>query len=188
MPNLDNTISSLKNYFTQHKGIQRPNRYSISFINTPNSSFKDPEYVVDEFLLNQRAIDHVADDLSGYGVGRLIPRSQSFAHGFAVTFPVTGDNRTLLFFNDWFNAIYSGGYSVGSYNTPFKLAYYDDIVKNCKVILNLLDLNGNVVSRYTFNEVFPVETTPIRVSSVAPDPYLRYTVVFNYRDYKNERL
>ena len=104
----------------------------------------DPEYVVDEFLLNQRSIDHVADDLSGYGVGRLIPRSQSFSNGFAVTFPITGDNRTLLFFNDWFNSIYSGGYSVGSYNTPFKLVYYDDIVKNCKVILNLLDLNGAI--------------------------------------------
>ena len=90
--------------------------------------------------------------------------------------------------NDWFNLIYSGGYSVGTFNTPFRLGYYDTVVKNCQVVLNLLDLNGNTVSRFTFNEVMPVETLPIKPNSSAPDPYMRYSVVFNYRDFKHESV
>jgi hypothetical protein len=185
---LNNTINSLKDYFSQHKGVQRPNRYSMSFVNAPNSSFKDTEYVVDEFQLNKRAIDTVSDNLNGYGIGRLIPRRQRFEQGFGVTFPVTGDNKIMLFMNDWFNLIYSGGYSVGTFNTPFRLGYYDTVVKNCQVVLNLLDLNGNTVSRFTFNEVMPVETLPIKPNSIAPDPYMRYSVVFNYRDFKHESV
>jgi hypothetical protein len=50
-----------------------------------------------------------------------------------------------------------------------------------------LDLNGNVASKITFYEVMPVETLPIKSSSVTPDPYMRYTVVFNYRDFRHEK-
>lgn len=189
---LNNAITSIKDYFTQYNGIQRPSRFSLSITNAPSSNYAQPEYLVDEFLLNQRAIDHVADNLNGYGVGRLVPRRQRFANGFAVTFPVTGDNKIMLFFNDWFNKIYSGGYSVGSYSTPFKLEYYDTIVKNCQIKLNLLDLNGVPVSSFIFNEVFPTETLPIKTSSMAPEsgpsPHMKYSVVFNYRDFKHIKV
>jgi hypothetical protein len=186
---LDNSIISLKNYFKRHKGIQRPNRYSISFRNLPAGvRYQDSDYIVDEFLLNQRAIDHVADNLSGYGLGRLLPRRQRFANGFAASFPVGGDNNIMLMFNDWFNAIYSGGYSGGGYAAPFRSSYYDDVVKNCSVILKVLDLNGNTASTFTFYEVFPTETYPIKLNSISGgDPYMKYNVIFNYRDYSHEK-
>lgn len=185
---LNNSITSLKTYFTRHKGIQRPNRYSVSFTNIPNQvRYQDSEYLADEFLLNQRAIDHVADNLAGYGLGRLIPRRQRFADGFALSFPVGGDNNIMLMFNDWFNSIYSGGYSSSNYAAPFRSSYYDSTVRPCKAIVKILDLNGNVASKFTFNEVFPTETYPISLKSSAGEPYLRYSVIFNFRDYAHEK-
>jgi hypothetical protein len=186
---LDNTINSLKNYFNLHQGIQRANRFSISFFGLPEqvNRYQDVEYVADEFLLNQRAIDHVADNLTGYGVGRLIPRRQRFSNGMALSFPVAGDNRILLFLNDWMNSIYSGGYAIGPSTTKFTLEYYDNIVSPVKMSVNLLDLNGTVKTRFIFSEIFPTEILPIKLSSLDRDKYMSVNAVFNYREFRYER-
>jgi hypothetical protein len=187
---LDNTINSLKNYFNARNGVQRLNRFSIFFLNVPQAAarYLDTEYIAEDFLLNVRAIDHASDNLPGYGAGRLIPRRQRFQEGFTVNFPVTGDNKIMLFFNDWFNSLYSGGSNVGNITTPYNVRYYDEVVKPCKLILNVLNLNGVPVSKFTFNEVFPTETLPITFSSKTQNEYLRYPVTFNFKDYKHERV
>lgn len=187
---LDNTINSLKNYFNLHQGVQRVNRFSMNFFEVPEGArrYQDPEYIADEFLLQQRAIDHVADNLSGYGVGRLVPRRQRFANGFVMSFPVTGDNKIMLFFNDWLNSIYSGGYSVGSTTTPFVLQYYDSVVLPTRGIVNLLDMNGVPKTRFTFTEIFPTEVLPIKLSSLERDKYMSVAITFNYRDFRYERV
>lgn len=183
---LNNTIQSIKDYFTGKDGLQRSNRFSVSFSNIPQtiSRYQDREYLADEFLLQQRVIDQLADNLTGYGIGRLLPRRQRFANGFNLSFPVAGDNKIVLFFNDWFNLLYSGGYSSGgNYPAPFSLGYYDDVVQPVTVDINLLDMNGNPKTRFTFNEVMPVELLPIKMAQNVQNEYLRIALTFNYRDF-----
>lgn len=188
---LNNTIKSIKDYFSSRDGVQRSNRFSVSFTNTADAinTFKDTEYIADEFILNKRAIDMVSDNLVGYGLGRAVPRRQRFADGFVLGFPVTGDNKIMLFFNDWFNKIYGGGYATGGgYPSSFNLSFYDDIVRPCDVTVNLLDMNGTPQTRFLFTEVTPAETLPIKMTSAVQNEYLRFLVVFNYRDFKYDRV
>jgi hypothetical protein len=127
----------------------------------------------------------VQDSLSGYGNGRLVPRSQhilaSGSNGIVATFAVTNDNYILDFFNRWFNYFYSSFQNNPS--RPFILPYYGDAVAPVTIKLSLLDPNGNKNSETTFYEVFPVETQPLFMSMMKADTYMRYVVTFGFRDF-----
>jgi len=187
---LNNTIQSLKSYFNTRDGIQRPNRYSIEFKLTgpglaPVRAFSESEYLADEVLIGETAIDHVSDNLPGYGIGRLVPRRLRYANGVTIIFPVAGDNKVIKFINAWFKALY-GSTDANSSITSFYSNYYENTVRYANLKIYLLDLNGNKSSTFWFKEVFPTQTLPIRLTSTNADPYLRYGVTFNYRDYSHD--
>lgn len=175
-----NSIISIRNYFDNKKGLQRTNRFAVSFSKTP-VSLPYTDILADDFILNPRVIEHTADNLTGYGIGRLVPRKQTFINGFNLVFPVPGDNKIITFFNSWFNKLYTNKTIGGVGN--FALDYYDNTVKNCQCTVQLLDLNGNQASKYIFYEVFPTEILPITLSSQPQNQYLKLGVTFNFREY-----
>lgn len=176
----NNSITSIRNYFNGKKGLQRSNRFNVVFKNTP-VALPYSDILAEEFVLQPRAIEHTADNLTGYGIGRLIPRKQTFYNGFNLVFPVPGDNKIIKFFDSWFNKLYRNTTIGGVGN--FKLDYYDDTVKNCQCEVELLDLNGARASRYTFYEVYPTEILPITMSSQPQNQYLKLAITFNFREY-----
>lgn len=180
-----NTIIGIKDFFDRHKGLQRNNRYQVSFLNLPSAL---PAVAADDFqtlgvAMGARAIEGIADNLMGYGPGRVVPRSQKFVGGVLLNFAVTNDNFIMDFFNSWFNLIYSGGRIKGNYSAPFQLNYYDDIVYNTQMQIKLLDPNGNTNKIFTFYEVFPIENIPLELSMVRTNEYLIYQVLMNYREF-----
>lgn len=181
----NNSIISIKDYFDRHKGLQRTNRFSLSFTNLPSGLLPLTNQDVNPLAvtIGARAIDTVADGLAGYGLGRIIPRSQKFPQGVLITFAVTNDNFIPLFFDSWFNRIYSGGRQRGGLGTAFELAFYDDIVANTSMKVSLLDPNGNPNTTYTFFEIFPLETLTTELNMLEPNKYLTYTVLMQFRDY-----
>ena len=185
MANPKNSILELKDFIARHNGLQRNNRYSVSFVGLP--AYLNPplpqDFKVGAIAGGSRAIDGVSDNLMGYGSGRIVPRSQKFVGGVLLTFPVTNDNFILDFFNKWFNAIYSGGRIRGSNNKPFMLEYYDTLIFPVKMKLNFLDPNGEINRVCTFHEVFPVECLPYEFSMANQNDYLKFQVLMNYRDY-----
>ena len=104
-----NSITNIKDYFSSHGGIQRNNRYQVYFENLPREiglgTAKDIQAL--NVTIGARALDAVADNLTGYGPGRAVPRSQKFIGGVFLAFPVTNDNHILKIFKKWFNNIYS---------------------------------------------------------------------------------
>jgi hypothetical protein len=183
--NLNNSIIGIKDFFSRHRGLQRNNRFSMSFLNLPR---KIPQ--IENFDLNPlsvtisgRAIDGVADNLAGYGLGRTVPRSQKFPEGVMLNFAITNDHQITYFFNEWFNAIYAGGRQKGDYTKPFQLSYYDDIIYNTQMNINYLDPNGNINATYEFYEVYPVECLPQEVSMLKNDLYSVYSVLMMFRDF-----
>jgi len=180
----DNSIISIKDYFNRHNGLQRTNRFSLSFNGLPSKiSLKSEDLYPLAVTIGARAIDGIADNLAGYGLGRTVPRSQKFPQGVLVTFHVTNDNFLTQLFDTWFNLIYSGGRQAGSLSAPFSLAFYDDIVAKCQMTVNLLDLNGNTNKSFIFNEVFPIETMPLNFNMLKQNEYLTYQVLFMFRDF-----
>ena len=180
-----NSIVNVKDFFDRHNGLQRNNRYSISFSGLPPAlpQLADEEFKAESVAMSARAIDAITDNLAGFGSGRAIPRSQRFVPGVLVNFPVTGDNFIIDFFNNWFNLIYSGGRVKGNLLQPFVLSYYNDIVYNCTMKVKLLDLNGNVIKFFTFYEIYPIESLPIELTMSQPNKFVTYQVLLNYREF-----
>lgn len=181
----NNSILAIKDFFDRHNGLQRSNRFSLSFLNLPRSlpQLNDNDINPIAVTIGARAIDSVADGLAGYGGGRTIPRSQKFPQGILLSFPVTNDNFIPLFFDKWFNAIYSGGRQRGGFRNAFQLEYYDNIVANTSMKLSLLDPNGNPNTTYTFYEIFPLETLTTELNMLKTNDYLTYSVLINFRDF-----
>jgi hypothetical protein len=158
-PNQTNSITAIKDFFDRHKGLQRPNRFSMSFNGLPAvlSNLVPPnDFQPIGVMIGARAIDSVADNLAGYGLGRSVPRSQKFPQGVMLTFAVTNDHFITDFYNDWFNAIYSGGRQAGALNIPYRLAFYDDIIAETTMKIKFLDPNGDINRTYTFFEIYPI--------------------------------
>lgn len=179
-----NSIINIKNFFDRHKGLQRTNRFSMS-LSLPESL---PQVLNEDLYplavtIGSRAIDGIADNLAGYGLGRTVPRSQKFPQGVLLTFAITNDNFIPDFFNNWFNAIYSGGRQKGYYGAPFTLQYYDKIILDAEMDINLLDPNGNINRTYTFYEIYPLENLPLTLDMMESNKYLTYQVLMNFRDF-----
>ena len=106
MPTPTNPITSIKQYFTDHNGLQLANRFKVSFNGLPSGVILGDDsggYVQAEYMaLGPRAINTVQDNLSGFGQGRFVPRSQdilSGGFGVQLIFPITNDQHLLTFFN-----------------------------------------------------------------------------------------
>jgi hypothetical protein len=180
-----NSIVNIKEYFERHNGLQRNNRYSLSFSGLPSllPQLQEDDIQALAVSMGARAIDSLADNLAGYGSGRAVPRSQRFVPGVMLTFAVTNDNFITDFFNNWFNLIYSGGNIKGNQSAPFQLSFYNDIIYNCKLNVKLLDPNGNVNRIYTFYEVYPLESIPVELNMIESNKYMVYQVLLNYREF-----
>lgn len=179
----NNSITNIKEYFTRHNGLQRVNRYSISFENIPISisgaSLQDDDFQPLNVTIGARALDAVADNLSGYGPGRAVPRAQKFIGGVFLAFPLTNDLHIMKMFDAWFNRIHAG-YKQGR---NFTVDYYDATIKNCNMTVKLLDPNGNANMSIKFFEVYPLETQPIEFTMLENNKYAIYQVLMNYREF-----
>lgn len=194
MPTPTNPITSIKQYFTDHNGLQLANRFRVSFSALPSNlgTFLHTEngFIQAEYMaLGPRALNTVQDNLSGFGQGRFVPRSQdplSGGFGVQLIFPVTNDSHLLTFFNSWFNYFYrnpKANSTTPSYTGSYVVPYYSTAVANTTMKVELLNPNGGVNTTFTFHEVFPVETQPIEMSMAFVDKYLKYAVTFGFREY-----
>jgi len=181
----NNSITFIKDFFDRHNGLQRSNRFSLSFINLPDAIRPPDNTEINPIsvTIGARAIDGVADSLAGYGGGRTVPRSQKFPQGILMSFPITNDHFITTFFDRWFNALYSGGRQRGNLQQAFQVGFYDDLISNTQMKLTLLDLNGEPNATFTFFEIYPVETMPIVLSMLENNEYSVYSVLILFRDF-----
>lgn len=189
-----NNITSIKDYFNRHSGLQRNNRFDVSFtgfaggLYTKVKDYIDSEqfYPVEQANIGNRAIEGVSDNLGGFGFGRIQPRAQVFAGAIQLSFAITNDNHILKFFNAWFNYLYSGG-RVATDGTDLKQKYnvpwYNDAVFPVSMKIRLLDPNGNPNSTFTFYEVMPVEMQPFEVNMNVPNKYMNLIVMISYKEF-----
>ena len=181
-----NSIQQIKDYVDRHGGLQLTNRFNVSFFNVPsyNGTIEIQAQQVD---MAPRTLNFAQDNLNGFGFGRFVPRSQQLmagGNGVLITFPVTNDNYILNFFNDWFNYFFASKLnSNNDVRDPFVLPFYDNAIKDVRMVINILDPNGNVNSSITYYEVFPVETQPVMMTMLKYDSYMTYSVLFGFRDY-----
>lgn len=186
---MTNSIQNLKSYLDNNSGLQRPNRYQIDLINLPNAIRQNINLPTGSANLitlfsgavnfGARTTDITHDALSGYGFGRMVPKSTRFVGGIMATFPVTGNPWILDLFNKWFDYLY--GKSATSNQGKFIVPYYDEAVQNVQMAITLLNMNGAVSKRFYFSEVYPIEAMPLELNMANIDKFLTYQVAFNYR-------
>jgi len=182
---MSNSINDIKSFFDRHNGLQRNNRFSVSFPSLPQALNKPPaeDFQTLAVAMGARSIDVIADNLIGYGPGRYVPRYQKFVGGVMLNIPVTNDNFIIDFFNQWFNLIYAGGRVKGNETNPYQLSYYNDIIYPSQMHIRLLDPNGNVNRIFKFYEVYPLESLPLELYMEKTNDYLIYKVMMNYREF-----
>lgn len=188
---MPNSITTLKDYFARHNGLQRLNRFDVSFSGLPGgvSDFVDSEnfYPVNYASIGSRLIDGIADNLAGYGSGRIQPRSQKFSGGVMLAFAISNDNHLLKMFQSWFNYLYSGSRlsasGGGNLGARFVVPFYNEAVFPATMKIRALDPNGEVNTTFTFYEVMPVETQPLEFTMLKNNDYLNYQVLINFREY-----
>lgn len=189
----DNSIEVIKNYIQTNNGLQRPNRYKVQFLNLSapvaelfnGTTITERTFFSNSLAFGGRATDVVYDALSGYGFGRMVPKSTRYIGGVVLNVPVTGNQWVLRFINRWFDTLY-GNSATDAYKTnTFTVPYYDDIVRACTMKVSLLDMNGDEVAggNYIFNEVYPIEALPIELNMANVDKFLTAQVVMNFRNY-----
>jgi len=186
---MPNSIETIKSYISDNAGLQRPNRYKVEFLSLPeglnNFNASDNNiFVCNSVAFGARATDVVYDALSGYGFGRMVPKSTRYIGGVMMTVPVTGNQWVLQFMNDWFDLLYGAGNNPNTPNT-FTVAYYDVAVRPVNMKISLLDDNGDPVvgGSYIFTEVYPIEQMPLNLDMSIVDKYLVHQIIFNYRSY-----
>ncbi len=193
MANINTSISSLKEKITSSGGLQRANRFLVTFTNNNLSSIPNfftegigndgapNSYIAETVLLPDVVMNTQADALSGPGLGRSQPRGLSYKDGVLITFPIFGDYKLPQAFDNWMKELYRENFDAGA--RTWITYYYDDVIKHNEMQLKVLDLNGKITATYTFYEIFPVEIAPIQFSSLANNEYLKITVRFAFRKY-----
>lgn len=189
----DNSIETIKTYIQSNGGLQRPNRYRIQFLNLSEpvaglfngNGITERSFFSNSAIFGARATDVVYDALSGYGFGRMVPKSTRYIGGLVLTLPVTGNQWVLRFINRWFDLLYGNSDVDAFRSNTFTVPYYDDVVRNCRMRISLLDMNGDEVpgGNYVFTEVYPIEVMPIELNMANVDKFLTTQVVFNFRNY-----
>ena len=184
---IDLSISNLKNKITSSGGLQRSNRFLVtirnnSYFNLPNDNVDSTprKYIAENVLFPNISMTTQADGLAGPGLGRTVVRGLSYKEGVIITFPVFGDLIFLEKINSWMKRLYRQNTTtplvwISEYHTTYATA--------SELVINLLDLNGNERGTYTFNEVYPVEISPIQLTSNTNNEYLKVIVRFAFRDY-----
>lgn len=185
LPNT-NQIDVIKNFITNNDGIQRANRYEMSF-SLPNLATVFGDYPTNTDItlypaavsFGARAINYVYDNLQGYGYGRAVPNSSKYVGGIVLTFLVTGNLKVMNMFYDWMDLFYQKQ-NQSKYLTT---VYYENTVQYSTATLKFLNLNGVASANksiWQFKEVYPVECMPIELSAKTDTPLL-FQVVLNYK-------
>ena len=192
------SIASLKDKISAAGGLQRNNRFYVSFngpvdpfIQRPGQSEDDTptQYIAETVLFPSVTMTTQADGLAGPGLGRTSPRGLYYKDGLLMTFPVFGNWQLVEGIETWIKSLYyqnSGSPQVWIteyYDTPQN---FSQSIKNSSLAVNVLDLNGDVKAIYNFTEVFPVEIVPLQLSTMTTNEYLKLTVRFAFRNYTLE--
>jgi hypothetical protein len=186
------TPQQLISLIADHNGIQRKNKFSVTFNCTNcNGVVLNSQDSIPAIYMNigQRGVELTPDRMTGPGIGRNIPTNPTFESdkGLLLRFPIEQDWKTYKLINDWLGnlAITTAGQGSGQpeSGTVTAARYYDDCAKNGTVTVKAERYNGNVACTFTFTEAFPALILPIDFDAEANTGNSTFDVIFNFRTY-----
>ena len=188
---IDLSVSSLKTKISNAGGLQRNNKFyielynnnadlSILKTNNVDNDGTQKGYYAEDVVFPNISMTTQADNLSGPGFGRLVPRGMFYREGLIITFPVMGDWNIVKDIDKWMKSMYY--YTEGN-PSVWVTEYYNEVAQNGKLKVYALDLNGNTKATYEFFEAYPIEMVPLRFSHIATNEYLKIQARFLFREY-----
>jgi hypothetical protein len=172
-----------------HNGIQRKNKFSVTFQTTClgdeiSSEGDDLESIPAIYMnIGQRGVELTPDRMTGPGIGRNIPTNPTFESdkGLLLRFPIEQDWRTYKTVNDWIGKLAP----INEFDSELVTAanYYDDCAKNGIVTVVAETYNGSAACTFTFNEAFPALILPLDFDAEVNSGNSTFDVIFNFRTY-----
>lgn len=182
------TPSQIIQRIASHNGIQRKNKFSVTFQTTClglNISSEGDLQSIPAIYMNigQRGVELTPDRMTGPGIGRNIPTNPTFESdkGLLLRFPIEQDWRTYKTINDWIGKL--AVTNAGSFNITTAANYYDACAKNGTVIVKAETYNGIPACTFTFNEAFPALILPLDFDAEVNSGNSTFDVIFNFRTY-----
>jgi hypothetical protein len=172
-----------------HNGIQRKNKFSVTFrticLGDEISSEGDDLESIPAIYMNigQRGVELTPDRMTGPGIGRNIPTNPTFESdkGLLLRFPIEQDWRTYKTVNDWIGKLAP----INEFDSELVTAanYYDDCAKNGIITVVAETYNGIPACTFTFNEAFPALILPLDFDAEVNSGNSTFDVIFNFRTY-----
>ena len=172
-----------------HNGIQRKNKFSVTFETTClgdeiSSEGDDLESIPAIYMnIGQRGVELTPDRMTGPGIGRNIPTNPTFESdkGLLLRFPIEQDWRTYKTVNDWIGKLAP----INEFDSELVTAanYYDDCAKKGIVTVVAETYNGSAACTFTFNEAFPALILPLDFDAEVNSGNSTFDVIFNFRTY-----
>jgi len=172
-----------------HNGIQRKNKFSVTFqtecLGDVISSEEDDLESIPAIYMNigQRGVELTPDRMTGPGIGRNIPTNPTFESdkGLLLRFPIEQDWKTYKIVNDWIGKLAP----INEFDSELVTAanYYDDCAKNGIVTVVAETYNGIPACTFTFNEAFPALILPLDFDAEVNSGNSTFDVIFNFRTY-----
>ena len=172
---------------TDHNGIQRKNKFSVSFSTKcmgENISTVELNPIPAIYMnIGQRGIELTPDRMTGPGIGRNVPTNPTFESdkGLLLRFPVEQDWSTYKAIHRWLTNLTTTSGGVSQKVTAAN--YYDSCAKNGIVTVKAETYNGTTACTFTFREAFPALIVPLDFDSEVNSGNLTYDVIFNFRTY-----
>lgn len=112
------------------------------------------------------------DDV-GSGPALKIPYDVNYAD-HEITVICSSDMAERKYFEKWIDNIVT---------KTGRVKYHSEYAKGKKLELNQIDEAGNPLIKYTLNDIYPIQISPMNLSWEETNTYQRFTVTLSYRNY-----
>lgn len=156
----------------------RSNRFVVTIVDNNGKTITSPE--VESIDIPESAVSTIPLQFDNK-TQTLIPYSANYsANTINITFRELEGDSMYKFFNKWVNRVIPRNSDKRIYNIP----YYDTIVNNSNMDINILSVDNVVLSTVRFNNIYP---NNIKLSSLdmnARDSYVTSTVTIVFEEFK----
>lgn len=155
--------------------IVRPNLWYASIVSTgiigPQSSVPNFSFRCESSTIPGRTVATI-DDV-GSGPALKIPYDVNYAD-HEITVICSSDMAERKYFEGWIDNIVT---------KTGRVKYHEKYAKGKKLELHQINEAGITLIKYTLNDIYPIQISPMNLSWEETNTYQRFTVTLSYRNY-----
>lgn len=165
---------SISDFRTRIGTIVRPNLWYANIVSTgtsPHTDIPDFSFRCEASTIPGRTV--ATSDDAGSGPALKIPYDVNYAD-HEITVICSSDMKERNYFEKWIDNIVT---------KTGRVKYHDTYAKGKKLELHQINEAGTTLIKYTLNDIYPIQISPMNLSWEESNTYQRFTITLSYRNY-----